>query len=120
MEQPDIPLRSEAQVSGSNNIEQQLRSLRSNVTMLLIAGCCLGAGATLFLYRQASIVSLQVTESKRAIVDYESNSWPRIRIFLGNLQGYAKTDPEFNKVLIKYGVGLTNASPAIPVPAQKK
>jgi len=109
MDQPDIPLRSEVPVGTDGMLEQQFRSLRGTVTMLLIACCCLGAGLAIYLYRQVSTLNLQVIESKRSIADYETNALPRIKWFVNSLQNYAKTNSDFNPILSKYNLLPTNA-----------
>ena len=112
MEQPDIPLRSPSTAGGDPRLEEQFRSLRGTVTMLLIAVCCVGAGMGLYLYRQVVQLNGQVIEAQRVVQDYQTNALPRIKWFVGSLQNYAKTNPDFDPVLAKYGLLPSNALPA--------
>jgi hypothetical protein len=118
MDHPDIPLHSEAPVSTDITLQQQVRALRGTVMMLLIASCCLGAGVSIYLYRQVTSLNLQVIEAKRVLIDYQSNALPRIQWFVNNLKEFGKTNSDFNPILSKYG--LTNSSVASGAPASTK
>jgi hypothetical protein len=100
------------------DLQQQLSSLRSVVAMLLIAVLCVGLGAALFLYRQVALINGQVVEARRLVLDHETNALPRITRFVDSLQGYAKSNPDFMPILIKYGA--TNSMKAAVQPAAKK
>ena len=116
MDLPEIPQRPDPYAGNAGSLEEQIRSLRSTVAFLLIACCCLGAGFGLFLWRQVAQMKFQVVESQRAVIDYNSNALPRIRWFVNNLQTFAKTNPDFNPILAKYGLLPTNLPPATPAP----
>jgi hypothetical protein len=111
MDQPEIPLRSEVRPDKDANLEPQLRMLRSTLTMLLIATCCLGLGLSLYLYRQAVNLNVQVLEAQRVVTEYETNTLPTIKWFIGNLQNFARTNRDFEPILAKYGLMPTNAAP---------
>ena len=108
MDQPEIPLGSAAPFKGENHLEEQVRSLRTLTNGLLVAILCLGLGLALYLYRQVTQLNGQVTEAKRVIAEYQTNALPRIKWFVGSLQNFAKTNPDFNPVLAKYGLLPTN------------
>lgn len=91
--------------------------------MLMVVFLCslllMGAGMGLFLKRQVSILNIEVARTSQALNDYHTNTEPRLKGFIGDLQKFARTNPEFAAILDKYGV-RTNFPPAMPAPAPAK
>jgi len=109
----DAPISPAADLPSEENLRNDLKSLRYITTLLLVSLVCLAMGLTMFLYRQARGLNRQVAEAKRSIDDYNSNAAPRIQWFVGNLQAFARTNPDINPVLAKYNL-LPAPSPVAP------
>lgn len=91
--------------------------------LLLVVFLCslllMGAGMGLYLMRQVFLMNTEVARTRMALNDYHTNTEPRLRGFVGDLQKYARTNPDFAPILAKYGV-LTNFPPTVPPPAPAK
>ncbi|HTI98002.1 MAG TPA: hypothetical protein VL527_03785 [Dongiaceae bacterium] len=91
--------------------------------MLLVIFLCsllmMGAGIGLYLTHQVSEYSRNVSRADKELADYHAKIEPRLKAFIGDLQKYARTNPDFAPILAKYGV-LTNFPPAMPAPAPAK
>jgi len=117
--QPAPPSRDAAAVE---DLRKQCRQLRLVLNLGLASVLVLSAGVNLFLGKQMRLVRAKVRESRplvqRMAADYTKKE-PTWRGFLGGLQSYAFTHPEFHPILSKY----TNALPqyfvtAVRAPAQ--
>jgi hypothetical protein len=116
MDQPDVSLSPKPPTESPEDLKEQLASLRGVVTVMLAALVFLGLGLTLYLYRQVAFVNGQVVEARRAVEDYNTNTFPRVESFIVQLNYYARTNADFKPFLSKYGLLLTNM-PSAPTPA---
>ncbi len=96
------------------NLQQAYQSLLARFTLVLILLLILSGSLCVFLLRQATLVRRQVKELSQFVADYDRTSVPLMNEFRDKLQNYAKTDRNFNAVLIKY-FG-TNNPPATSAP----
>jgi hypothetical protein len=109
------------------SLRQEVRSLRRTSTILLAATVCIGAALTVYMYGQVRMLSRQISEGKRMVNDFQSNSAPRIEWFVGNLQAFSKTNPDFLPILAKYQLlpgtsappGKATPPPVAPAPKKK-
>lgn len=108
------------QTQGSSDISDQVASLRTGLTVLLVAVLCLGLAVSLTLYRQVSIINGQLTESRRLVEDYNTNAFPRISAFVVSLNYYAKTNPDFRPILSRYKLTVDETPSGAAAPAGKK
>jgi hypothetical protein len=69
---------------------------------MLVGLLVLTAGINIFMLRQVSIVQRQAGELRQFIVDYQTNQIPVMNKFVTELQGFARTHPDFAPVLLKY------------------
>ena len=106
--------------SPAGELEQQVHSLQSLVAvalalMIVVSGSLLG-----YLWVQKHGLNAQLAEAQRAIDDYEKVRGNIYIHLVSNLQNYAKTHPDLNPLLEKYGF-LPNQVPAqqVVVPAPK-
>lgn len=120
MDQPEFPISTNSRAEEDANLEEEVQSLRILTTVLLFAILCMGAGISLYLYRQMAQLNIQVAESRRAVADYQTNALPRFRWFVGSLQNFAKTNQDFAPILSKYGLTPTNSAPPGANSPQKK
>ena len=114
-------------------VQEQLDGIRKLVTILLATMICVAGSVSVYLYRQATMLSRQVSEGKRIVFEFETNNLPRINMFVGSLQGFAKSNPDFAAVLARYPIqsaatapspsqpaATTIQKPAAPAPAPRK
>jgi len=71
---------------------------------VLLALLLMGAGVGAFLWRQVTLINLQVAQAKQMVADYQTNTLPKIRVFVANLQAFTKSNPDFSPILAKYNL----------------
>jgi hypothetical protein len=116
MDEADRPVTPDTTVSAvpaGENLSQEIESLRSTTTIALLALACIAASLSIYLYRQVTVMNRQVSDGKRVVNEFQSNTLPQIRWFVENLQAFSKTNPDFTPVLAKYGL-----VPGAPVPGR--
>jgi hypothetical protein len=118
MDDPTTPL---STVSSRPDIDlhDELKAAKGVILLLLISMTCIAAAVSLYFYRQVVLMNRQVTEAKRIVSDYQSNSVPRIAWFIDSLQAFGKTNPDFSPTLAKYNL-LGPPPVTAPVAPQKK
>src|SRR6478735_8526777 len=67
-----------------SSVQEQLDGIRNMVAILLATVICIGGSVSVYLYRQATMLSRQVSEGRRIAFDFETNSLPRINMFIGS------------------------------------
>jgi hypothetical protein len=114
----DLPT-SSAPKPPENDFNDQLDSLRMLLAAMLAAMLCFGGALLFYLYRQVSALNRQRTESTRAVNEFQTNALPKINWFIGSLQAFAKTNPDFTPILAKYNLLPAPASlpPTSPSPS---
>ena len=119
---PEIPMSPISPAAPEQTLREEVQSLRMLAAWMLLAIGCLAAAMSIFLFRQVRTINRQVVDQKRIVNEHQTNALPKINWFIGNLQSFAKTNPDFNPILAKYGLlpsqAPANSSPgAAPVPA---
>lgn len=94
---------------------QSCRTLLLAVLTSLLLMC---GGIGLYMFHQASMMRVQLTQQQRFISDFTQNAVPKGNKFISGLQAFAKTYPDFAPILVKYN--LQTAAPAVSAPAPKK
>ncbi|MCX7721496.1 MAG: hypothetical protein N2379_00335 [Verrucomicrobiae bacterium] len=106
-----------------NGLKSEVQSLQRLIIGLLIANLFLGGALGLFLLRQLFATNRRAVELSRFVENYRTNAQPQIQILVSNLQAFAKTNPDFNPILAKYGLLQTGAQPqsgtALPAAPQR-
>ena len=73
--------------------------------LILVALLLMTLGLGKFFYRQATGLQKQNAAAKKYLADYNQNiAGPGTR-FLGNLQAFAKGNPDFAPIIAKYNLG---------------
>ncbi len=107
-------------------LQAQCDFLRSLLGVMLIALIFLSFGVLLFIGRQMSAVRAQLEASgpdaRLMIAEFQKQSEPLVRKFVGSLQVYAATHRDFDPTLEKYRTPLyhyfttTTSMPPVSVP----
>jgi hypothetical protein len=104
-------------------MDDQDNSSQSSLTVMavLLALLLMGAGVGMFLLRQVRLINLQVVQAKQAVADYQTNALPKIKVFIANLEVFAKNNPDFAPILARYKQLSTRAAnPTAAAVAPKK
>ncbi|HEX7652486.1 MAG TPA: hypothetical protein VF607_03200 [Verrucomicrobiae bacterium] len=95
----------------------EIASVKKQMYLLLVALIALSSALTAYLYQQGVQANREVTTAHKLINEY-NQSEPMLVNFVNQLAAYGKTHPDFQPVLMKYGIG-PNGIP-VPPPAAKK
>ena len=101
-------------------VQEQLDGIRNLVIILLATVICIAGSVSVYLYRQATMLSRQVSEGRRIAFEFETNSLPRINMFVGSLETFSKSNPDFAAVLARYPIqqaAAPAAAPSLTVPS---
>jgi hypothetical protein len=81
------------------------RSESPALTYVLLVSLLLFCGSFgLFMLHQASALNAQVVQDRRLVAEYQGILLPKYDSFVGNLQVFARRNPDFTPVLAKYGL----------------
>ena len=101
----------------NDDSNSQISALQRQVFALLIALIVVSGTLTVFLYRQASIVGKDIEAVKpqaQQIIGAFNQNLTLMDGFVKNLIVYGQTHPDFQPVLLKYGLVVPpNAAPAV-------
>ena len=93
-----------------------LRSLFSAATMALIL---LSFAINAYLYYQDRILRRELDTAKKMAQEFETVKRPIINTFITRLQDFARSHPDINPILDKYGIRpAASAPPPAPSPAK--
>jgi hypothetical protein len=98
------------------SVRDELRSLRSLFSTAAMALLLLSFGINAYLYYQDRILRKELDAAKRLAQEFETVRRPMISTFLNRLQDFARSHPDINPLLAKYGIGPAPSAPA-PQPA---
>jgi hypothetical protein len=108
MNDPEIKSPAPADTAG------QIASLQRQVMILLLVLIVVSGTLTTYLFYQSRIMGKDLAaiepEAVQILNGYNQNE-PRLQKFVQQLVGYGQTHPDFQPVLKKYGITVTN-SPA--------
>ena len=93
-----------------------LRSLFSAATMALIL---LSFAINAYLYYQDRILRRELDTAKKMAQEFETVRRPMISMFVARLQDFARSHPDINPILDKYGIRPATAPPAPATPPVK-
>lgn len=106
----------------SGSLHQEVAALRTMISLILVfmivvSGCALGT-----LWLQKRRLNREIEEAQRTIAGYEKVSGNIYFTFASSLQSFAKTHPDLNPILEKYGIAESQTGPtqpAAPAPAPR-
>lgn len=97
---------------GSSGSELEVVRLRRSVNLALAALFLLALGVNLFLFYQWNVVrkdlALLAPQVRQMVGDFEKIELPTYQAFISNLHLFARNNPDFAPVLVKYGFQKTN------------
>lgn len=99
--------------------ERACRSLRSQMTAMLIIFLFFGLGVNIFIYKELVVVHRQAAENYRLQQEFNTKSAPEMERFIAALRDFGRMHPDFGAILAKYfrtnaPAGSTSAPPAAP------
>jgi hypothetical protein len=99
------------------NPDQRSESLA--LTYVLLVSLLLFCGSFgLFMLHQASGLNAQVAQDRRLVAEFQSTLLPRYDWFVGNLQVFARHNPDFTPILAKYGLQSGTIESRLAAPPQ--
>ena len=106
----------------SDNSQDEIAALKSQSFIQLVALIVVTTTLTAVLYRQASMATKDIAQSRQLIQQFDKQlnlDASVIDSFVGKLVTYGQKHPDFLPVLKKYGI-TPPASPVTPPAAPKK
>ena len=102
------------------NCSENSSSCRILLIAVLVSLLLMCGGLGLFFFHQASLMKGQLAQSERLVAEYDANSVAKVNLFVSGLQNFARSNPDMNPILAKYGLlpGQGQQSP-IAVPSKK-
>jgi len=91
-----------------------LRSLFSAAAMALLL---LSFGINAYLYYQDKILRKELDAAKKMAREFETVKRPIVSSFITRLQDFARSHPDINPILDKYGIRPAASAPAASAPA---
>lgn len=98
----------------SDDLAGQIASLQRQVMILLLVLIVVSGTLTTYLFYQSRIMGKDLAAIEPQAVQFLNNynqDEPRLQKFVQSLVAYGKTHPDFQPILKKYGITVTN-SPA--------
>lgn len=99
--------------AGSSSLREQLESLQKVMQLVLIAVLVIGGCLTVFLWRQQREMSKQIDRWEPAVKQYDTILLPLVNKLVPNLTNYARTHPDLNPILEKYGMHQAGSTPGM-------
>jgi hypothetical protein len=102
-------------------LTDQIAALRRQMTTLLLALIVVSVTLTVYLWYQSHIVGKEVDAIRpqaMQVMKVFNQTSPVVDKLLPQLVAYGQAHPDFQPILKKYGISLTNS--AVPNPAVKK
>jgi hypothetical protein len=98
----------------SANLAGQIASLQRQVMILLLALIIISGTLVFYLWYQSHILGKDLAaiepQATLMIRSYEQNE-PNMEKFVQQLEAYGQTHPDFQAILKKYPVSITNSQP---------
>jgi len=105
--------------SALQTLQNEVRTLRSLFSAATMALLLLSFGINAFLYYQDRIVRKELNAAKKMAQEFETLRRPMISMFVARLQDFARSHPDINPILDKYGIRpAASASAPDPSPAK--
>ena len=98
--------------AGLQTLRDEVRTLRSLFSMAAMAVLLLSFGINAYLYYQDRTLRRELDAAKKMARDFETVNRPIVNTFITRLQDFARSNPDINPILEKYGI-----RPAAPASA---
>jgi hypothetical protein len=102
-------------------LTDQIAALRRQITTLLLALIVVSGTLTVYLWYQSRVTGKEIDANKlqaMQVVNVFNQTRPLVGKLIPQLVAYGQTHPDFQPILVKYGIPLTN--PVVPNPTVKK
>jgi len=102
--------------AGPDELAGQISSLQRQVTLLLLALVVVSSTVTAYLFYQMHILGKDLdgtrSQATQIIQNYNKNV-PQMQKLVQELTAYGQTHPDFQPILVNYGIvaAATNAAP---------
>ena len=96
----------------------QIAALQRQVFTLLLALVVVSGTLTVFLWYQSRITGKEIDANKSQamqVMDMFNQTRPGVEKLIPQLIAYGQTHPDFQPILKRYGIPLTNSAAANPV-----
>jgi len=103
--------------SALQTLQNEVRTLRSLFSAATMALLLLSFGINAFLYYQDRIVRKELDAAKKTAQEFETVKRPIVSSFITRLQDFARSHPDINPILDKYGIRPAASAPAPAAPA---
>ncbi len=97
-------------------LRDEVRTLRSLFSVATMALLLLSFGINAYLYYQDRILRKELDNAKKMTQEFETVRRPMVNTFITRLQDFARSHPDINPILDKYGIRPAAAPPA-PAPS---
>ena len=98
------------------SLRDEVRTLRSLFSAAAMALLLLSFGINAYLYYQDRILRKELDTAKKMAQEFETVRRPMVNTFITRLQEFARSHPDINPILDKYGIRPAASTPA-PTPA---
>ena len=105
--------------AGLQTLRDEVRTLRSLFSAAAMALLLLSFGINAYLYYQDRILRKELDTAKKMTQDFETVRRPMVNTFITRLQDFARSHPDINPILDKYGIRPAASAPA-PAPSPVK
>ena len=105
--------------AGLQTLREEVRALRSMFSVAMLALLLLSFGLNAYLYYQDRILRKELDAAKKMEQEFEAVRRPTLSSFIGRLQDFARSHPDINPLLDKYGIRSDAPVPA-PTPSPSK
>ena len=105
--------------AGLQTLRDEVRTLRSLFNMAAMAVLLLSFGINAYLYYQERTLRKELDAAKKMARDFETVKRPIVNTFITRLQDFARSHPDIDPILDKYGIRPAASAPA-PAPAPAK
>ncbi|HTX22432.1 MAG TPA: hypothetical protein VMD27_11345 [Candidatus Aquilonibacter sp.] len=97
--------------SPETGLTEQIASLRRQISTLLLALIVVSGTLTVYLWYQSHTLGREIDSLNQQVIQPFDKSRPTMSNFVHQLEGYGNAHPDFQPILKKYGIGITNYPP---------
>src|SRR6266511_1626918 len=94
-------------------LRSEVRTLRSLFSAAALALLLLSFGINAYLFYQDRILRKELNAAKRMTQEFETVKRPMLNNFVGRLQDFARSHPDINPILDKYGIRPAASPPPL-------
>jgi hypothetical protein len=102
----------------ASDLQDQIASLRTAITVILLCTIVVSAAFTFFMYRQAVLTRVELDglrpQSEQIDAQYQKLVGPEMETIARRLAEFGAGHPDFAPIMTKYGLGRTAGSTGAP------